>query len=122
MVPYDGKYLSLTGLGVITLNDLNVRNYRVSANEFSDFIEETKETSDELRTIAYKASFYANRFKAEFPEADLSQLWSVSVGLGKLQGDPNQICQRFLQATGSLQHFKSHPRKQDDGGRNHDLL
>lgn len=107
MVPYDGKYLSLTGLGVITLNDLNVRNYRVSANEFSDFIEETKETSDELRMIAYKASFYANRFRAEFPEADLSQLWSISVGLGKLQGDPNQICQRFLQATGSLQHFKS---------------
>jgi hypothetical protein len=107
MVSYDGKYVSLTGLGVITLNDLNVRNYRVSATEFSDFIEETKETGDELRTIAYKSAFYANRFKAEFPEADLSQLWSVSVGLGKLQGDPNQICQRFQLAIGSLQHFKS---------------
>ena len=107
MVPYGGKYVSLTGLGVITLNDLNIRNYRVSANEFPDFIEETKETTDELRTIAYKANFYAKRFKAEFPDADLSQLWSVSVGLGKLQGDPDQICQRFLQATGSLQHFKS---------------
>ena len=42
--PTSGKYVSLTGLGVITLNDLNVRNYRVSANEFSDFIEETTET------------------------------------------------------------------------------
>ncbi len=52
MVPYDGKYLSLTGLGVITLNDLNVRNYRVSDNEFSDFIEEIQETSSELRSIA----------------------------------------------------------------------
>jgi hypothetical protein len=107
LVPYNGKYVSLTGLGVITLNDLNVRNYRVSATEFSDFIEETKETSDELRTIAYKAAFYANRFKAEFPGADLSQLWSVSVGLGKLQGDPNQISQRFQLAIDSLQHFKS---------------
>jgi len=107
MVPYDGIYVSLTGLGVITLSDLNVRNYRVSANEFSDFIEETKETSDELRNIAYKANFYANRFKAEFPEADPSQLWSVSVGLGKLQGDPNQISQRFQLAIGNLQHFKS---------------
>ena len=68
MVPYNGVYLSLTGLGVVTLNDLNVRNYRVSGNEFSDFIEETKETSDELRNIAYKAAFYANRFIAEFPE------------------------------------------------------
>ncbi len=107
MVPYSGVYLSLTGLGVVTLNDLNVRNYRVSGNEFSDFIEETKETSDELRNIAYKAAFYANRFIAEFPGADLSQLWSVSVGLGKLQGDPNQISQRFLLATNNLQHFKS---------------
>ncbi len=43
MVPYDGKYLSLTGLGVMMLNDLNVRNYRVSDNEFSDFIEESKD-------------------------------------------------------------------------------
>ena len=107
MVPYNGKYVSLTGLGLIMLNDLNVRNYRVSTDEFSGFIEETKETSDELRTIADKASFYANRFKVEFPEADVSQLWSVSVGLGKLQGDPNQISQRFQSAIGNLQHFKS---------------
>ena len=42
MVPYDGEYVSLTGFGVATLNDLNVRNYRVADNEFSDFIEETK--------------------------------------------------------------------------------
>ena len=107
MVLYDGRYLSLTGLGIITLNDLNVRNYRVSADEFSDFIEETKETSDELRNMASKAAFYANRFKAEFPEADPSQLWSVAVGLGKLQGDPNQIGQRFQVAIGKIQHFKS---------------
>src|SRR6266487_3377799 len=51
MVPYDGEYLSLTGLGVVTLNDLNVRNYRVADNEFSQFIEETRETSSELRSI-----------------------------------------------------------------------
>jgi hypothetical protein len=40
MVQYDGRYLALTGLGVITLNDLNVRNYRVSDTGFSDFIQE----------------------------------------------------------------------------------
>jgi hypothetical protein len=107
MVPYNDKYLALTGLGVITLNDLNVRNYRVSATEFSDFIKETADTSDELRTIAYKANFYASRLSASFPEADLSQLWSISVGLGKLQGDPNQIVQRFLHALNNLQSFKS---------------
>ena len=107
MVPYDGTYLSLTGLGVTTLNDLNVRNYRVSATEFSDFIEESKETTDELRAIAYKSSFYVSNFKTEFSGADLSQLWSVAVGLGKLQGDPNEISQRFSLAMGNLHHFSS---------------
>ena len=63
MVPYDGKYLSLTGLGVITLNDLNVRNYRVSDNEFSDFIEESKETSSELRSIAARGSFHVSHLQ-----------------------------------------------------------
>ncbi len=39
MVPYDGGYVSLTGYGVAALSDLNIRNYRVAGNEFSDFIE-----------------------------------------------------------------------------------
>jgi hypothetical protein len=107
MVQYDGKYLSLTGLGVITLNDLNVRNYRVSDNEFSDFIEESRETSGELLSIATKGSFQVSSLRVEFPETDLSQLWSVSIGLAKLQGDQNQISQRFLLALGILKHFNS---------------
>ena len=107
MVPYDGQYLSLTGLGVMTLNDLNVRNYRVSETEFSDFIQERMATYAELRSIADKGSFYVSALKIDFPGADLSQLWSVSIGLGKLQGDPNQINQRFLLSLGITQHFKS---------------
>jgi len=107
MVPYDGKYLSLTGLGVVTLNDLNVRNYRVSDSQFSDFIEESKETSGELRSIAERGSFYESNIRTEFPKTDPSQLWSVSIGLGKLQGDPNQINQRFLLSLAVLHHFSS---------------
>jgi hypothetical protein len=107
MVPYNGLYLSLTGLGVMTLNDLNVRNYRVSETEFSDFIQERLATYTELRSIADKGSFYVSALKIDFPDSDLSQLWSVSIGLGKLQGDPNQINQRFLLSLGIVQHFKS---------------
>ena len=107
MVPYSDKYVSLTGLGVVTLNDLNVRNYRVSATDFSDFVKESAETSDELRTIAYKANFYTGRLIISFPMADVSQLWSISVGLGKLQGDPNLITQRFLHALDDLKKFKA---------------
>jgi hypothetical protein len=43
----------------------------------------------------------------EFPETDLSELWSVSIGLGKLQGDPNQIIERFLLSLDVLQRFGS---------------
>ena len=107
MVPYDGRYISLTGLGVITLNDLNIRNYRVSDMEFSDFIEERMTTYTELRSIADKGRFYVSVLNSEFPDTELSQLWSVSIGLGKLQGDPNQINQRFLLSLDIAQRFKS---------------
>src|SRR5271169_427445 len=105
MVPYDGKYLSLTGLGVITLNDLNVRNYRVSDIEFSDFIEETRETSSELSSIVQRGNFYLSNLKMKFQEMDSSQLWAESIGLAKLQGDPKQIGQRFLFAFDLIHHF-----------------
>ncbi len=107
MVQCDGRYLALTGLGVITLNDLNVRNYRVSDSQFSDFIEESKETSGELRSIAERGSFYESNVRTEFPNTDPSQLWSVSIGLAKLQGDQNQINQRFLLSLAVLHHFSS---------------
>lgn len=107
MTPYDGEYLSLTGLGVITLNDLNVRNYRVSDTEFTDFIDETRETTTELQSIAQRGSSEVSSLRVAIPQADFSQLWSVSIGLAKLQGDPNQINQRFRLALNSIQHFKS---------------
>jgi len=107
MVPYDGRYVSLTSLGVITLNDLNVRNYRVSETEFSDFIQERISTFSELRTIAHKGGYYVSVLNNEFPSTELSELWSVSIGLGKLQGDPNQISERFLLVLDMLQEFKS---------------
>src|SRR5437016_7276241 len=57
MVPCDGLYVSLTGLGVLTLNDLNVRNYRVSDSEFPDFMEEGMEALGELQSIAVRGSY-----------------------------------------------------------------
>ena len=107
MVPYDGRYVSLTGLGVITLNDLNIRNYRVAETEFSDFIQERIATFSELRTIAHKGGYYVSVLNNEYPGTELSECWSVSIGLGKLQGDPNQISERFLLALDMLQEFKS---------------
>ena len=111
MVAYDGQYVSLTGPGVIALNDLNTRNYRVMDNQFPDFIAEMKDTTSQLQSIANQASSYEfglkqNIFK-KVPMADFTQLWNVAIGLAKLQGDPNQISQRFLLALDVVHHFKS---------------
>ena len=107
MVPYTGRYISLTGLGVITLNDLNVRNYRVSQTQFSDFVQERMATFSELRNIAHKSGYYISVLNNEYPGTELSELWSVSIGLGKLQGDPNQIIERFLLSLDMVEQFKS---------------
>ena len=70
MMPYEGRYLSLTGLGVVTLNDLNVRNYRFSDRDFSEFVEESDETHGELRSIAERGSFYAHDLQIDHPEIE----------------------------------------------------
>jgi hypothetical protein len=123
MVPYDGEYVSLTGLGNVVLNDLNVRNYRVADEEFADFSAEIKSIYAELRSIADRAAFYVNLLKPRIPKIQElegpygigsqnpnqtpSILWSVGIGLAKLQGDTNAIGQRFLQAFDALHGFDS---------------
>ena len=123
VVPYDGEYLSLTDLGSVILNDLNVRNYRVADQEFPDFLKEIKATYTSLRSIADKANSYVLLLKPRVPNTDESNndnrdggrpmvqatslLWSISIGLGKLQGDTNQIGERVIQALNILQNLDS---------------
>lgn len=130
MVPYGGGYLSLTGIGSVTLFDLNVRNYRVADEEFADFSAEIKATYAELQSIANSAAFYVSMLKLEFPKIEgqeysndandnyendgghpvvqaPSLLWSIAIGLAKFQGDTNHIAERFVQALNVLQNFNS---------------
>jgi hypothetical protein len=107
MVPYNGEYISLTGPGIMMLNDLNIRNYRVSEQEFSDFRDEIQATFGELRSIAQIGSYHFANLYPSFPGTDSSQLWSLSIGLAKLQGDAKQIGQRFLFAFDLLRNFDS---------------
>ena len=121
MVPYDGGYLSLTDLGSVILNDLSVRNYRVADEEFDDFSAEIKATYGELRSIADRAASYVFVLKPSVPGiGDVeyakndgggggrttirapSALWSTAIGLAKLQGDTDQIGQRFVMALDGL--------------------
>jgi hypothetical protein len=120
MVTYGGGYISLTGLGSLVLNDLNVRNYRVADEEFPDFVTEIKATYAELRSIADQAASYVLllrsavtgmgdvQYSNDDNEAQApTLLWSTAIGLGKLQGDPTQIAQRVIQALHALRDFKS---------------
>jgi len=121
MVAYNGGYLSLTGMGTVTLNDLNVRNYRVADEEFADFATEIKATYDELRTIAERASLFVVHISGRVPEVktvaelkneggELSQdaaeatsmAWGTGIGLAKLRGDEDQLSQRFIQAADAV--------------------
>lgn len=125
MVDYGGDYLSLTDLGRLILNDLNVRNYRVADQEYADFLAEIKSTYTELRSIADKATSYVTTLKPKIKLDDVersdeendqgerpavrgpSLLWSIAIGLAKLQGDTDQIGERFIQALSVLQNLKS---------------
>jgi hypothetical protein len=126
MVEYAGEYLSLTGLGTVTLSDLSVRNYRAADQEFPNFLTEMKATYAELRSIADKASSYVALLKPRVPgieDASVlrargieeeeymakspSLLWGTAIGLAKLQGDANQIGERAIQALDALLHFDS---------------
>ena len=119
MVQYDGGYLYLTDLGSVVLNDLNVRNYRVADEAFADFIIEIKATYSELRSVADKAASYVTMLKPKVPKIEdlespndddvgaSSLLWSVAIGLAKLQGDINQIGERFVDVLNVLSNLKS---------------
>ena len=60
------QYISLTGPGIMMLNDLNIRNYRVSEREFSDFRDEIQATFGELRSIAEIGSYHFTNLYHEF--------------------------------------------------------
>ena len=126
MVPYGAEYLSLTDQGTTTMDDLRVRDYRVADEEFTDFMAELKSTYAELRSIADRSMAYVALIKPQVPDLKNedhpvtdaggsapsaieapSLVWSTAIGLAKLQGDANQIGQRFLQAFSVLRGFDS---------------
>lgn len=107
MVPYGDRYFSLTGQGVLMLNDLNVRNYRLSDEDFSVFVQEASETSSELRSIAERGKLYESKLSEHLPDSDQTLLWGTSIGLAKVNGDVGQIGDRFLTAFQSLGNLHS---------------
>jgi hypothetical protein len=71
-VPYGDGYLSLTSLGVATLSDLNIKNYRVAEMEFSDYVKESANIMGELRSISEKASYVVSNLRPRIDATKLS--------------------------------------------------
>jgi hypothetical protein len=64
-VSYGTEYLSLTGLGQITLNDLNVYSTRVGDIDFETYIEQSQAVTHELNGIAQRAAFYVSAIEQQ---------------------------------------------------------
>lgn len=128
------RYLSLTGAGIVLLHDLTIRNYRVGEKDFENFIQESKATEMELKAMAERASYYYSGIKDAISDMDTSplafsddedveeddedyrikskgvessQLWAVSIGLAKLEGDPDKIKENFIQILNTLKGFSN---------------
>ena len=122
MVAYGDGYLSMSGLGSVVLNDLNVRDYRVGDEDFHEFTDEIRATYAELRGVAERASSYAYMIKSLMPdigevvdytgegaveltsaksEAE-SLMWGTAIGLAKLRGEVADVSDRFRQAVSDL--------------------
>jgi hypothetical protein len=128
------RYLSLTGAGIVLLHDLTIRNYRVGEKDFKNFIQETKATEMELKAMAERASYYYSGIKDAISDMDTSplafsddedveeddedyrikskgvessQLWAVSIGLAKLEGDPDKIRENFIRIMNTLKGFSN---------------
>ena len=127
MVPCDGEYLSITGLGTLVFSDLSVRNYRVADQDFADFITEIKATYAELRSIGDKAASYVSWIRPQVPEVEdlgdsdngdddsdilaQSLLWSTGIGLAKLPGDTVQIGDRFIESLDTVRMDSELPNR-----------
>lgn len=68
LVEYNGLYVALTGLGVTTLKDLVVSDYRVANDEFTDFLAQNNAINDELKNIATRANWFVARILSEHPD------------------------------------------------------
>lgn len=86
-----------------------VRANIANIDELSDENDDTGERDDETPPATGNMAdvWMSTQPQPQYKVRSPPIVWSVSIGLGKLQGDPTQIAQRFAQATGALGHFKS---------------
>ena len=98
-------YISLTNVGNIMSSNLRIRIYRVSDMDFSDFISQQNSMNTELTKIANETVMHFRNLSSAIREADPSHIWSIAVGLAKIQGDSASLDNKFVRSYSMMQRL-----------------
>ena len=98
-------YISLTNAGNLMSSNLRIRMYRVSDMEFSDFITQENSVNTELTNIANETVKHFRNLSSALRDADPSHIWSVAVGLAKIQGDSASLDNKFVRSYSMMQRL-----------------
>ena len=102
LVPYAGRYVGLTGFGALQWRDLGLRMYRASDLEFAAYWQQSQAVAKELTDIAGRTYDYVAHLASPLVNSDRAYLWSIGVGLAKVQPDVTQGTAAFVAAYASL--------------------
>ena len=102
LTPCGAGYVGFTALGVVATRKLGLALYRAGDAEFTTYWAQAQQIQQEMDDLAASASGYYPRMSTSISGADPSQLWGISIGLGKAQPDPAQGAPSFVGAYDAL--------------------
>ena len=92
------SYVGITTTGKALLSNLTLKMYRVSEMTLDEYQAQEKAIEDELTAIAKDSVGHFERLKPSMEDVDETHLWSVCVGLSKIDGDSNAMDEKFVSA------------------------
>ncbi len=98
LTPYAGDYVGLTTVGLLELGQLRLRMYRVSDLPFSAYWDESQQIRQDFGNLATLGGRYVAGLSGALPSVEPGYLWSIGVGMAKVQPDPTQGGPAFLEA------------------------
>ena len=95
---YGGGYVGLTTSGLLELSQLRLRMYRVSGLPFTAYWAESQQIRQDFENLATLGARYVAGLSGALSPVDPGYLWSIGVGMAKVQPDPSMGGPAFLEA------------------------
>ncbi len=92
------SYIGITSSGRALLSNLTLKMYRVSDIELDEYLKQEQAIDDEITSIAKNSVDHFNRLITNLNDVDETHLWSVCVGLSKIDGDAKAMDDKFVSA------------------------